>query len=44
MYDVQIWPKEDGLGMRVYNVRKCVLYENRVSEIRGPPAISLSAL
>jgi hypothetical protein len=39
MCDVRIWRKEDGLWMRIYNARKCVLYESR-----GPPSISLSAL
>jgi hypothetical protein len=44
MYEVRIWRKEDGLGMKIYNVRKYVLYKSRMSESRGPPPISLSAL
>ena len=33
---VRIRRTKDGLGVRIYNARKCGLYESRASESRGP--------
>ena len=34
---VRIWFKKNGLGLRIYKVWRCKLYESRTSESRKPP-------
>jgi hypothetical protein len=34
VYKVRIWHMKDGLGVRIYNVRKCRVYESQMSEVK----------
>jgi len=37
--NAQIRHTKDGLGVRIYNVRKCGLYKSSLSESQGPPVL-----